>query len=94
MHYHDTCANLIRDGRVMVSMISPPDVAGRVRPRARKAKEEMETDKNFAIFEIDIEEVKKDMAYKIVIDSGIEITAKDEHKPWYDAAMEELEAVG
>ena len=94
MHYHDTCANLIRDGRVMVSMISPPDIAVSVRGKARIVKEKMDTDNAFAIFEIDIENVKNDMAYRIKIESGIEITARDEFKPWYDAAMEELEAFG
>ena len=94
MHYHDTCANLIRDGRVMVALISPPNIAVSVGGRARVVKEEMDTDKDFAIIEIDIESVKNDMAHRIMIESGIEITAKEEFKPWYDAAIGELEAFG
>lgn len=94
MRYHDTCANLIRDRRVSIFMISPPDIAVSVQGRARMVRDEMETDGNFVIFEIDIESVKNDMAYRIVIDSGIEITPKAEFQPWYDQAMAELEAVG
>ena len=94
MRYHDTCANLIRDGRVSVSMISPPDIAVSVSGRARVVRNEMETDGDFAILEIDIESVKNDMAYRINIDSGIEITPKSAFKPWYEAVMTELDAIG
>jgi len=94
MRYHDTCANLLRDGRVMAALIFPPDIAVSVGGRARLVVEEMKIDNDFAIFEIDIEHVKNDMAYRIQIDCGVEITAKPEFKPWYDAAMGELEAVG
>jgi hypothetical protein len=93
MRYHDTCANLIRDGRVSVLLISPPDVAVSASGRARMVRDEMETDRDFAVFEIDIESVKNDMADRIVIDSGIDIRAKAEFKHWYDEAMEELAQV-
>jgi len=94
MHFHDTCANLIRNGRVSVSLMSPPNIAVNVRGRAKMVKEELDADKNFAIIEIDIESVKNDMAYRIVIDSGIEISAKVKFKAWYDDVMGEMEAVG
>ena len=94
LHYHDTYANLCRDGRVMVALVSPPDIAVSVRGRARLVKERMDHDEHFAILEIDVEEVKNDMAYRIVIDSAITISAREKHKPWYDAAMRELESVG
>ena len=55
---------------------------------------QMEHDEEFAALDIDIEEVKNDMAYRIVIESGIEISAKEKYKPWYDVAMAELESVG
>ena len=91
---HDTYANLCRDGRVMVSLVSPPDLAVSVRGRARVVQERMAHDEHFAILEIDVEEVKNDMAYRIVIEGTITISAKDEYKHWYEAAMRELEAVG
>jgi hypothetical protein len=90
---HDSYANLCRDGRVSVALVSP-DVAVSVRGRARVVKERMDHDPEFAALEIDVEEVKNDMAYRIVIDSAIVISAKDKYKPWYDEVMAELENVG
>jgi len=92
-HGHETYANLRLDGRVTVVMISPPDVSVSVRGRARIFKERMEQDEKFAIVDIDIEEVKNDMAYRIVIDSGITIHAKDLDKPWFEATMAELQGL-
>ena len=88
---HDTYANICRDGRATIVMISPPDVSVSVRGRARVIRERMRQDENFAIIDIDIEEVKNDMAYRIVIDNGITIHAKEQFKPWYEATMSELE---
>ena len=77
----------------MFVMISPPGVSVSVRGRARVVREKMKHDENFAALDIDIEQVKNDMAYRIVIESGIIISAKERFKPWYDAAMAELEDV-
>jgi hypothetical protein len=92
LHGHDTYKNLRRDGRVMVVLISP-DIAVSVQGRARLVKECMEVDESFAIIDIDIEEVKNDMAYRIVVDSGISIHAREKFKPWYDAVIAELESI-
>jgi hypothetical protein len=86
---HDTYANLCRDGRVSVALLSP-DVAVSVSGRARVVREQARHDEQFAILDIDVEEVKNDMAYRIVIESGIKIVARERHKPWYDAVMAEL----
>lgn len=93
-HGHDTFVNLCRDGRVTIVMVSPPAVAVSVRGRAHIVKQQMEHDKDFAIVDIDVEEVKNDMAYRIVIDNGINIHAKEPFKIWYEAAMSELEELG
>ena len=92
-HDHDTYANLCRDGRVMVALVSPPDISLSIRGRGRLVKERMDHDGHFAIVEIDIEGVKNDMAYRIVIDSPIAITAREEYKPWYEAVMSELGSI-
>jgi hypothetical protein len=89
---HDTYANLWRDGRVSVALVSP-DVAVSVTGRARVVRERAHHDEQFAVLDIDIEEVKNDMVYRIVIESGIEIVAKERHRAWYDAVMAELEDV-
>jgi predicted pyridoxine 5'-phosphate oxidase superfamily flavin-nucleotide-binding protein len=90
---HDSYTNLCRDGRVSIALISPPDIAVSVRGQARLVKEHLEHDPHFAILEVDIEEVKNDMAYRIVIDSAIAISAKEQFQPWYDALMTELGSV-
>ena len=86
---HGTYANLYRDGRVSVALVSP-DVAVSVTGRARAVREQAHHDEQFAILDIDVEEVKNDMAYRVVVESGIEIVPKERHKPWYDAVMAEL----
>ena len=86
---HDTYANLCRDGRVSLALVSP-DVAVSVTGRARVVRERAHHDEQFAILEIAVEEVKNDMAYRVVVESGIEIVPKERHKPWYSAAMAEL----
>ena len=40
-HGHDTYANLCRDGRVMVALLAPPDIAVSVNGRARVVREQM-----------------------------------------------------
>jgi hypothetical protein len=86
---HDTYANLCRDGRVSVALVSA-DVAVGVTGRARVVRERAHHDEQFAIVEIDVDEVKNDMVYRIVVESGIEIVPKERHKPWYSAVMAEL----
>lgn len=67
-HNHDTYANLCRDSRVMVTLITPPDVAVSVKGHARVVKEKMDTDEHYAVVEIDVEEVKNDMVRSIQIE--------------------------
>ncbi len=93
-HGNDTYANLCRDGRVTVALVSPPDVAVSVRGQARVVRERMHHDEHFAIIEIDVEHVKNNMAYRIVIEEEIRITARDKFKPWYEGAMRELDVMG
>jgi hypothetical protein len=90
-HDHQTYKNMCRGGLVTVVMISPPDLSVSVVGRPRLVKEHMALDEHFAILEIDIEEVKNDMAYRIVIDNGNTIHVKDRFKAWYDAIMAEME---
>jgi len=87
---HISYANMCRDGWVSVALVSPPDIAVSVRGRARVVKERLDHEPNFAILEIDIEEVKNDMPYRIVIDSAITISAKKQFRTWYDALMSEM----
>jgi len=92
-HYHESYANLLRNGRVSVALVAPPDIAVSVRGRARVVKERLDFDENFAIFDVDIEIVKNDMVQRILIDSTITISAKEAYEPWYQAIMRELDKV-
>lgn len=90
LHYHDTYANLCRDGRVMVALVTPPDIAVSIRGRARVVRERMNIDERSAILEIDVEEVKNDMVAG-AIGSGITYFPCDEHQDWFEAALAEVE---
>jgi len=92
-HEQDTYANLCRDGRASVALVSP-DVAASVTEWARVVRDQAHHDEQFAILEIDVEEVKNDMAYRIIVESGIEIVPKERHKSWYDLVMTELGDMG
>jgi hypothetical protein len=89
--HHDTLANITRDGRVMAAVVWPPNVAVSIRGRARVTKDQMDCDENYAILEIDIEEVKNDMVRAGTIEGGIVFTPLAELKDWFDTALAELE---
>ena len=89
--YHDTYANLCRDGRVTVALVAPPDIAVSIRGRATVARERMKADEHSAILEIDVEEVKNDMVRTGVIESAITFSPRDEIRDWFEAAIGEAE---
>ena len=89
--YHDTFTNLTNDGRVVATLIAPPDIAVSVYGIARLVRERMEYDENYALFDIEIEHVKNDMVRTVTIDSGIMITPREEFYEWFDWGISELE---
>ncbi len=89
--YHDTYTNLCRDGRVMVALLSPPNIAVSIRGKARVVKERMDTDKHLVVIEIDVEEVKNDMLRRGVIESAIGFTPPDDLMDYYVGAIAEIE---
>ena len=92
-HGHDTYANLCRDDRVMISFLAPPNIAVSVRGRARVVRERMNADENYAVVEIDVEEVKNDMVRSVVIESGIMLSAVDPWRDWFRAVLSEAEGI-
>jgi len=90
LHYHDTYANLCRDGRVMVAVVAPPNIAVSIRGRARVVREQMNADERSAILEIDVEEVKNDVVAGS-IGSAITFFPRDEHQAWFEAVLAEVE---
>jgi hypothetical protein len=82
--YHDTLANLKRDSRVMVAMIAHPDIAVSIKGNARVVDEPFTLDENYALVEIDIDEVKNDMPIRIGIDTGIAISPSGPFVTWWE----------
>lgn len=89
--HHDTYTNLCRDGRVMVAVLAPPDIAVGIRGQARVVKEKMNTGDHLAILEIDIEEVKNDMMDRGKIESEIRFMPPEDLREFYIGAIAEIE---
>ncbi len=68
---HDTFANVVRDGRVAISIVAPPNLAVGIRGRARVMQEHMYTRRNHAIVTVQVEEVKDDLPPGSRIPTGI-----------------------
>ncbi|TFG25993.1 pyridoxamine 5'-phosphate oxidase family protein [Candidatus Thorarchaeota archaeon] len=88
--YHDTLANLKRDPRISVAMICAPDIAVSVRGQARIVEEPFSLDENYALVEIDIDEVKNDMPIKIGIESGITISPSGPFVTWWNSLWSKM----
>lgn len=93
LRQHDTYVNLLKDDRVMVAFVASPNIAVSIKGRARVAREKMALDENFALLEIDIEEVKNDMIRRVVIDSPITISARDKFKEWFNDLIGEMDTL-
>lgn len=90
---HDTYRNLCRNHCISVALISPPDSAVSVRGKARVVKEQMDTDDQYALIEIDVEEVKNDMVLTVIIESAVTVSVRDEYKEWFQATLGEAEGL-
>jgi hypothetical protein len=90
---HDTYTNFSHDGRVMVVVLAPPNIAVSIRGRARVARERMTAAEQHAVVEIDVEEVKNDMVRGVVIESPVTVSVLDERQDWFEAVLRELEGM-
>ena len=89
--YHDTYANLCRDGRVSVALLAPPNIAVSIAGRARVVQERTDTGDHLAVVEIDIEEVKNDMMRRGTIESAVGFAPPEELGAYYVGAIAEIE---
>ena len=89
--YHDTYANLCRDGRVSVALLAPPNIAVSIRGRARVVKERMDTGEQLAVLEIDVEQVKNDMMRRGEIESEVGFVPPEALVDFYVGAIAEIE---
>jgi CxxC-x17-CxxC domain-containing protein len=89
---HDTYKNLCRDGRVMVAFLAPPNIAVSIRGSAKVVREQMTADKNYAIVEVEVQQVKYDMVRIVVINDTIRISPRgEEATKWFQAVVGEVE---
>lgn len=87
---HDTFANIRRNGRVVVSLIAPPDVAVSIRGHAKVAKEKMELVNSDAVVEVEVDEVKDDLIPGSFIVSGILYSAEHHVKEFITKYIDEV----
>ena len=89
---NDTYANIVRDGRVTVSLIAPPYIAVSVRGRARVLKERMSLMETDAVLEIEVEEVKNDIIRGTRIETGVTYSVPDNLVPVVENYIAEVRA--
>lgn len=89
---HDTFANVVRDGRVMVAVFAPPDAAVGIRGQARVVAEQMRALPGDAVIQIDVEAVKNDFLPAAAIVTGITYTVTGEVARQLDRYLAEVEA--
>ena len=90
--YHDTLANMKRDNRTAIAMICPPNVAVSVRGRARVVEEPFSLDENYALVEVDIEEVKNDMPVRVGVKTGIAVEPNGPFVDWWKSLWKKMGA--
>jgi uncharacterized pyridoxamine 5'-phosphate oxidase family protein len=87
---HDTYANIRRNGKVMVSLVAPPDIALSIRGRAKVRKERMNLVDSDAVIEIEVNDVKDDLIPGAFIVSGILYSADHHVKEFISKYVEEV----
>ncbi|MFW9908658.1 MAG: pyridoxamine 5'-phosphate oxidase family protein [Candidatus Thorarchaeota archaeon] len=90
---HDTLANIVRDNRIMIALVSPPNTAASVKGIARVIQHEWEGDRRYALIEIEVLEVKNDMPVQIKIESGISISPSGPFQDWWNGVWPEFENI-
>lgn len=91
--FHDTYRNLSQDGRVSVFLIFPPDMSASVTGQAAVTRETMKSDDRFAVVDINVKEVKNDMAQIVVIQEPITILAQESAVEWFKSVLTEMENI-
>ncbi len=88
---HDTYANIVRDGRVVVCFIAPPNIAVSIRGKARVVKERMDLLNTDSIVEIEIDDVKDDLLPGATIESAVTYSVTEDLKPLLFKYMTEIQ---
>ncbi len=88
--YHDTLANIIRDERVSICLVCPPNNAISAKGRAKVIDSPWKVDERYALVEIEVDEVKNDMPLSIAIETGISISADGPFQQWWTDCWKKL----
>lgn len=75
---HQTYQNIIENGQVALAVLDEGDIAVCIKGTGRLFLENMESDYNMSIIEIEIDEVKKDNSNSHFVTQGIRIRHKNE----------------
>ena len=89
--YHDTYANLCRDGQVSVAVVAAPDIAVSIRDHARVVKAPIGIARHLVAIEVDIEEVRNDMMRRGTIEGTVGFTSPEDLKGSCVGATAEIE---
>ncbi len=87
---HDTYTNILRNSRVMVCLVAPPDIAVSISGGAKVAKERMDLVGTDSVIEIEIEDVKSDLIPGTTIETGITYSVGEEMKPFIEEYIAEV----
>ncbi len=87
---HDTYANLVRDNRISIALLSPPNTSVSITGCTRIVREPMNYLDNYAIFEVNIIKVKNDMLRGKIL-SGVQFDPPKLFKKGYLEMIKEIE---
>lgn len=91
---HDTYFNILRNSRVMICLVAPPDIAVSISGRAKVAKERMELVDTDAVIEVEIEDVKSDLIPGTKIETGITYSVDERMKSFIEEYVAEVAGQG
>ncbi|MBN1992248.1 MAG: pyridoxamine 5'-phosphate oxidase family protein [Anaerolineae bacterium] len=90
---HNTYANLCRDGRIAITVVSPPGVAVSIRGRARVIREQMDVAQQYALVAVDIDQVKNNMVGLGIIKNVIPASPAKNTQDWFANILGERDGV-
>lgn len=70
---HQSYLNIKANGKIMISMLESNDMALSIKGNARIVKDPMDGNKNMAMVEIDVQEIKSDTTPTVIVVEGIKI---------------------
>ncbi len=85
--FHQTLQNITQIEDVAVAILDEGDIAVSLKGKARLFKETMDADKNLAVIEVEIEEIRKNNSSDFFVTQGIRIRHKNEASLHYSCQI-------